>query len=46
MPGTIFGDDYTNFVRITYSYDMETIKEAMNRIETFLSRRHEARREA
>lgn len=46
MPGTIFGDDYTNFVRITYSYDLETIKEAMNRIEAFLSRRSEIRREA
>ena len=48
MPGTIFGfgDDYTNFVRITYSYDMETIKEAMNRIEAFLSRRSEIPREA
>lgn len=46
MPGTIFGDDYTNFVRITYSYDMETIKEAMNRIGAFLSRRSEIPREA
>ena len=46
MPGTIFGDDYTNFVRITYSYDMKTIKEAMNRIEAFLSRRSEIPREA
>ena len=39
MPGTIFGGDYANFVRITYSYDMETIREAMDRIEAFLSRR-------
>ncbi len=39
MPGTIFGDDYANFVRITYSYDMETIREAMDRIEAFLLRR-------
>ena len=39
MPGTIFGDEYTSFVRITYSYDMATIKEAMDRIEDFFSRR-------
>ena len=36
VPGDAFGESGEGFVRISYSYSMEHLQEAMNRIETFL----------
>lgn len=37
IPGNAFGDSGEGYVRISYSYSMEHIEEAMNRLETYLS---------
>ena len=37
VPGTAFGDSGEGFVRASYCYSTEHIKEALSRIEEFLS---------
>ena len=37
VPGTAFGDSGEGFVRISYAYSLERLKEALNRIEHFIS---------
>ncbi len=39
VPGTAFGDSGEGFVRISYAYSLEALKEAIKRIERFLSKR-------
>ena len=39
VPGSVFGAGGGGHVRISYAADMETLKEAMNRIDRFLDRR-------
>jgi aminotransferase len=38
VPGTAFGDSGEGFLRISYAYSMEALKEALGRIESFISR--------
>lgn len=38
VPGTAFGASGEGYIRISYAYSLEEIKEAMNRIESFLVR--------
>ncbi len=38
VPGTAFGDSGEGFLRISYAYSMEALKEALGRIETFIGR--------
>ena len=38
-PGTAFGDCGEGFVRISYAYSLESLKEALGRIERFVRRR-------
>ena len=37
VPGTAFGDSGEGFVRISYAYSLERLKEALDRIKHFLS---------
>lgn len=37
VPGTAFGDSGEGFVRISYAYSLEALKEAIKRIEKYLS---------
>ena len=39
VPGTAFGDSGEGFVRISYAYSLDALKEAMKRIERFLKNR-------
>ncbi|MBU1999096.1 MAG: aminotransferase class I/II-fold pyridoxal phosphate-dependent enzyme [Candidatus Omnitrophota bacterium] len=39
VPGTAFGDQFTDYVRISYASSMDNIKEALYRIKIFLKRR-------
>ena len=36
VPGTAFGESGEGFVRASYCYSVEHIKEALNRIEEFM----------
>ena len=36
VPGTAFGDSGEGFVRISYAYSLDALKEAMKRIEKFI----------
>ena len=38
VPGTAFGDCVEGFMRISYAYSLERLKEALDRIERFVSR--------
>lgn len=38
VPGTAFGESGEGFVRISYAYSLDSLKEAINRIERFLNR--------
>lgn len=38
VPGTAFGDCGEGFIRISYAYSMENLKEALDRIEKFLKK--------
>ena len=38
MPGTAFGDSGEGFLRISYAYSLESLKEALGRIERFVRR--------
>ena len=38
VPGTAFGDAGEGFIRISYAYSIEHIKEALERIEKFLTK--------
>jgi len=47
VPGTAFGKCGEGFIRCSYAYSLETIKEALNRIERFInSNIHELKTEA
>ena len=37
VPGTAFGDSGEGFVRISYAYSLDALKEAIRRIEKYLS---------
>ncbi|MDD6250785.1 MAG: aminotransferase class I/II-fold pyridoxal phosphate-dependent enzyme [Bacillales bacterium] len=39
VPGTAFGESGEGFVRISYAYSLEALKEAIRRIEKYLKRR-------
>lgn len=39
VPGSAFGDCGEGFVRISYAYSMDSLKEAVNRIEKFVSKK-------
>ena len=39
VPGTAFGDSGEGFVRISYAYSLEALKEAIKRIERYLKTR-------
>ena len=39
VPGTAFGDSGEGFVRISYAYSLDALKEAIERIENYLSNR-------
>lgn len=39
VPGTAFGDSGEGFVRISYAYSLDALKEAIGRIENYLSNR-------
>ena len=41
VPGTAFGDSGEGFLRISYAYSMEALKEALGRIEPFVNRLRE-----
>ena len=36
VPGTAFGDSGEGFVRISYAYSLDALKEAIKRIEQYL----------
>ena len=36
VPGTVFGDSGEGFIRISYAYSLDVLKEAIKRIERFL----------
>ena len=36
VPGTAFGDSGEGYVRVSYAYSMERLKEALSRIEKFV----------
>ncbi len=38
VPGTAFGDSGEGFLRISYAYSLENLKEAMDRIEVFIAK--------
>ena len=38
VPGTAFGDCGEGFLRISYAYSLESLKEAFDRIERFITR--------
>ena len=38
VPGTAFGADLTDYVRISYTASYDNIKEALNRMESFLKK--------
>ena len=38
VPGTAFGDSGEGFVRISYAYSLESLKEALGRIDRFVKR--------
>lgn len=38
VPGTAFGDCGEGFIRISYAYSIDELKEAMNRINNFITR--------
>ena len=38
IPGSGFGAGGEGFIRISYAYDMETLREALNRIENFVNK--------
>ena len=41
VPGTAFGDSGEGFLRISYAYSLEALKEALGRIEAFIKRLRE-----
>ena len=40
VPGTAFGDSGEGFIRISYAYSIDQLREAMDRIEHFLKELH------
>ena len=40
VPGTAFGDCGEGFARVSYSYSLKHIQEALVRIEKFLNEKH------
>ena len=39
VPGTAFGDDFKDYIRISYASSMDNLKEALVRINNFISKR-------
>jgi len=40
VPGTAFGDEFNDYIRISYASSFDNLKEALSRLENFLSRRN------
>ena len=38
VPGTAFGDCGEGYIRISYAYSLDNLKEAMERLENFISK--------
>ena len=38
VPGTAFGDEYTDYIRISYASNFEKLKEALRRMEEFVNK--------
>ena len=38
IPGTAFGEHGEGYLRLSYAYSLDELKESLNRIESFLSR--------
>ena len=38
VPGTAFGDSGEGFLRLSYAYSLESLKEALDRIRRFVER--------
>ena len=43
VPGTAFGECGEGFLRISYAYSLEDLKEALGRVERFITRLREKR---
>ena len=41
VPGTAFGDCGEGFLRISYAYSLESLKEALDRMESFIRKLRE-----
>ena len=41
VPGSAFGDCGEGFIRISYAYSIEELKEALSRVERFILRERE-----
>ncbi len=46
VPGTAFGDCGEGFIRISYAYSLENLKEAMNRMEAFIRAEKQGEKQA
>ena len=44
VPGTAFGECGEGFLRISYAYSIEDLKEALGRVEHFIGRLREQRK--
>ena len=44
VPGTAFGASGEGFIRISYAYSLEDLKEALGRLERFIGRLREENR--
>jgi aminotransferase len=38
VPGTAFGEDYDDYVRMCYALSFDSLKDALRRIESFLKK--------
>ena len=43
VPGTAFGDSGEGFLRISYAYSLDTLREAMSRLNRFITKLREER---
>jgi len=45
VPGTAFGDCGEGFLRISYAYSLENLKEALGRMQKFIDRLREEQKD-
>lgn len=43
VPGTAFGDSGEGFLRISYAYSLDTLREAMTRLNRFVTKLRESK---